>query len=59
VVKLVATKTIRLAREKETKGTVRYQEIDDGEELRMIYVPKRTLAALGDPAEIEITLKAA
>lgn len=56
---LVATKTIRLAREKETKGTVRFQELGDADELRMIYVPKRTIAELGDPTEIEITLAAA
>jgi hypothetical protein len=52
-------KTVVLEREKETKATIRYQEIDGGEDLRMVYVPKPTLAQLGNPDRLEITLAAA
>ncbi len=50
-----------LEREKETKNTVRFREPDgDGEQqLGIIYVPKSTVSALGDPALLQITLAAA
>jgi hypothetical protein len=51
--------TIELEREKETKRTIRFKETGDGDRLGMIYVPKATMSALGDPTILAITLAAA
>jgi len=51
--------TARLVREKETKNTVRFTEVPDADTglvLGSLYVPKTTLARLGDPDELTITL---
>jgi hypothetical protein len=55
----LTSKTIVLERDKETKRTVRFREIDGGEEIGTPYIPKSTLAQLGEPQRITITLAAA
>lgn len=45
-----------LERDKETKRTVRYAEQSDNPRVGMVYVPNGTVAELGNPAAIEITL---
>jgi hypothetical protein len=53
--------TVELVREKETKNTIRFAE--DGEEdsrrVGMIYLPKSTVAGLGDPDRIALTVAVA
>lgn len=51
--------TVELAREKETKRTVRFAEKDEDGQVGIIYVPKPTLEALGNPKRLTLTLNAA
>jgi hypothetical protein len=50
---------ITLVREKETKSMVRFAEPHDQPVLGTIYVPKSTLARLGNPDAISVELSAA
>ena len=52
------SKVITLTKERETKGTWRYQEEGDNPTLRTLYLPKRVVTELGDPAMIEVTIAA-
>jgi hypothetical protein len=51
-------KQITLVREKETKNKVRFEEPGDQQQLGTVYVPKSTLAALGNPDRLTVTLEA-
>lgn len=53
--------TVVLDREKATKNTVRYAERNGDEPTRIgtLYLQKATVAALGDPQAITITVDAA
>jgi hypothetical protein len=48
-----------LEAEKATKNTVRYAEVGDEKRVGMLYMPKDTLAALGNPHRLVLTLEAA
>lgn len=50
---------LRFKLERETKRTKRFAEVaDEGEEqVGTIYLQKTTLTAMGDPEEIEVTVK--
>lgn len=52
-------KEIVLALDKETKGTVRYRQIDDGDDVRFAYLKKQLAQLLGSPREIRLTVRAA
>lgn len=52
------TLTVDMARDKETKGTVRYAEQGPDPRIGLLYVPKKTVAELGDPDRIRVTLDA-
>jgi hypothetical protein len=45
--------------EKETKRTIRYVEPGDDPRVGTIYVPKSTLAELGNPKILKLTLESA
>jgi hypothetical protein len=51
---------LRFVRERETKNTVRYQELaEDGEPVvGSLYVRKAELARLGDPRELAVVVRA-
>jgi len=51
---------LRFVRERETKNTVRYQELaEDGEPVvGSLYVRKAELARLGDPRELAVIVRA-
>jgi hypothetical protein len=51
---------LRFERERETKNTVRYQELaGDGEQVvGSLYVRKAELARLGDPRELTVIVRA-
>jgi hypothetical protein len=53
---------VTLGWEKETPGTVRFKEVADGPaspaRLGTVYLPKATVAALGSPARIKVTVEA-
>ena len=53
--------TLRFERERETKNTIRYQELaEDGEHIvGSLYVRKAELARLGDPRELTVIVCAA
>ena len=53
--------TLRFERERETKNTIRYQELaEDGEHVvGSLYVRKAELARLGDPQELTVIVRAA
>lgn len=53
---MAAQASATLYREKETKNTIRYVERNDDPAVGVVYVPKRTLEAIGNPSVIEITL---
>jgi hypothetical protein len=50
--------TIQLEKERETKNTVRYAEASEEPKLGTLYVPKATLAEIGDPKSIRVTVEA-
>ena len=52
--------TLRFERERETKNTIRYQELtEDGEHIvGSLYVRKAELARLGDPRELTVIVRA-
>ena len=51
-------KEILLARDKETKRTIRYAEVDT-DEIGYAYVKKQLAAVLGSPEQIRLTIRAA
>ncbi len=53
--------TLRFERERETKNTIRYQELAEGSEyvVGSLYVRKAELARLGDPRELTVIVRAA
>jgi len=54
------TLTVTVHKERETKRTWRYAEAGDPEQhvLGTLYVPKDTLAKLGDPDSLTVTMEA-
>jgi hypothetical protein len=52
---------LRFARERETKNTIRYQELAEDSEhvVGSLYVRKAELARLGDPHELTVIMRAA
>ncbi len=50
---------VTLDRGKDTKNTVRFDAADENEAIQSLYVPKDTMARLGDPQSIEVTITAA
>ncbi len=52
--------TVRFERERETKNTVRYQELADAGEavIGTLYVRKTELSRLGDPHELTVVVRA-
>jgi hypothetical protein len=52
---------LRFERERETKNTIRYQELAEGSEqvVGSLYVRKAELARLGDPRELAVIVRAA
>jgi hypothetical protein len=58
----VAEVTRRFRYERETKNTVRFQEVEDGdgepEAVGTLYVQKWLLRQLGNPKELVVTLRA-
>jgi hypothetical protein len=51
--------TVQFDKERETKNTVRYAEAGEEGRLGTIYVPKSTLAEIGEPDTIRVTIEAA
>ena len=53
--------TLRFARERETKNTIRYQELAEDSEhvVGSLYVRKAELVRLGDPHELTVIVRAA
>lgn len=45
---------VTLEREKETKNTVRYKELGTSPKVGVIYFPKATLDALGNPELLQV-----
>lgn len=58
----MATTQVKLKLEKETKNTVRFEEVHDPTEhpvLRSLYISKPEHAKLGAPTEITVTIESA
>ena len=57
-----ASVTVQFAKEKETKNTVRYDEIvpdDTTAQVRTLYLVKDSAAALGNPDKLSVVITAA
>lgn len=50
---------VELVKDRETKNTVRYAEEGEDTILGIVYIPKTTLAEIGTPDRISITIEAA
>lgn len=50
--------TVTLKKERETKNTVRFTEDHENPVLGTIYVPKTTLAVIGNPTTIIVDISA-
>jgi hypothetical protein len=50
--------TVTMTLDKETTRTIRYKEDTENPRIGVIYIPKATLAELGDPQEITVTISA-
>lgn len=48
--------TVDLVPDKETKGFVRFEDASGDETIGKLYVPRRTLGALGDAERLTVTI---
>jgi hypothetical protein len=53
--------TVQLVRERETKNTVRYAEVEgeDAQVLGVLYVQKHAVRRLGSPERVEVRIRKA
>lgn len=58
---MAKTISVSMNRERDTKNTVRFAEEGEREDQQLgtIYLPKRTLADLGNPKSVTVTIEAA
>lgn len=48
--------TIKFARARETKNTIRFEAVEDDQPVDTVYIRKAALRALGDPDKVTLTL---
>lgn len=53
------TQTVILAKDRETKNTVRFSTADEGVAVSTLYVGKEAVAELGDPDSVKVTVEPA